>query len=153
MAKGMKMWKGNGNISSLLISPKVLKILYQVRREQVKNHNDITLQQNTSWTTAKLGLGIGTVLLGERGDVDQQLIWPLIVINYSVGIIYICGNEGTVAYGVLASSELPGFLWLVTGRSINEVGNYNPAYEILLRRYIYEVWHKSNETSMSSPSK
>jgi hypothetical protein len=33
---GKKMWKGNGNTTTLLFSPKRLVILHQERREQLK---------------------------------------------------------------------------------------------------------------------
>ena len=36
LAVGMKMWKGNGNTTTLLFSTKGLKILHQERRGQVK---------------------------------------------------------------------------------------------------------------------
>ena len=44
-AKSMKMWKGNGNTTTLLFFLKGLEILYQGRRGQV---NTITLQQSKS---------------------------------------------------------------------------------------------------------
>ena len=37
LANGMKMWKGNGNSTTLLFSMKGLEILHQERRGQVKN--------------------------------------------------------------------------------------------------------------------
>ena len=36
LANDMKMWKGNGNSSILLFSPKGLEIVHKKRREQVK---------------------------------------------------------------------------------------------------------------------
>ena len=50
LVKGMKMWKGNGNITTLLFSLKRLEIVHQERRGQVKTKviehlNDILLHK------------------------------------------------------------------------------------------------------------
>jgi hypothetical protein len=36
LANGMKLWKGNGNTTTLIVSQKGLEILHQERRGQVK---------------------------------------------------------------------------------------------------------------------
>jgi hypothetical protein len=50
MTKGMKMWKGNENITTLLFSLKVLEILHQERRQVniivMENFNNILFHKS-----------------------------------------------------------------------------------------------------------